>query len=352
MRILLVAPQSRDTILGTIGTYCQQALRNLGLEPEVFDFRKGQHLQSQAGTFFKKALKKAGLYPPRRIPFMDSLEKEKMNQRLSEVIKDSKPDVMLVLMGETISPETLRKAKKQGVVVANWFHDTVLAPQRRDFVQEISPFYDYFFIVDSESVQKEIRISSRLVKTIPLACAPQVHKVMDLAEEDKRKYRSQISFVGTMKFDREEVLSQLTDFDLGIWGYWRKKNPQLARCYREMHSFGEEATKIYNASDIVLDINQGNENQHFYVTPRVFEVPACRAFLLTEENPSLSKLYEIGQEIVCYRDEKELRTLIKYYLAYPEERMRIARRGQERAYGDHTYEKRLSQILSFIEKNG
>jgi len=352
MKILLVAPQSRDTILGAIGSYCGNALKNLGYDTEVFDFRRSPYLRSPIGSLLKKVIRK--VHPSLRWKFSlaESLEKEKINQNLSDFVKDYKPDMMFVLMGDTISSRILKEARQQGVVIANWFHDTVLAPTRKDFVLNISPAYDYFFMIDSEDVLDYVKIGARCVRSIPLACAPEVHKRIHLTEEEQKKYGSEVCFVGTLKFDREEVLSHLTDFDLGIWGNWIKKNLLLARYYRGKHFFGNEAVKIFNAADIVLDINQGNENQRFYVTPRVFEVPACGAFLLTEENPYLSSLYEIGAEIICYKDEKDLKELIKYYLEHPEERRKIAQRGQERAYRDHTYKKRLQQIFSIIEKNG
>jgi spore maturation protein CgeB len=352
MKILLVAPQSRDTILGAIGNYCGKAFKNLGYQIEVFDFRRSQYFRSPIGSIFKKVIKKVYPYPHRKFSFTESLEKEKMNQRLSELVKDYKPDVMFVLMGDNISSRILKEARQQGVVTANWFHDTVLAPTRKDFVLNMSSDYDYFFIIDSGDVLNYIKIGARCVRTIPLACAPEVYKNINLAEEEQKKYRSEVCFVGTLKFNREEVLSHLIDFDLGIWGYWIKKNPVLAKFYKRKHFFAEEAVKIYNSSAIILDINQGNENQRFYVTPRVFEVPACGAFLLTGENPCLSSLYEIGKEIICYKEEKELRELIRYYLEHPEERKMIAQRGQQRAYRDHTYEKRIQQIFSIIEKNG
>jgi len=350
MKILLVAPQSKDTILGVIGGYCRKALVNLGYNIEVFDFRRSQYLGGSMGSLLKKVLKKVS-YPPLH-PLANRLEKEKVNRMLSEKVKEGQPDIMLVLMGDTISPKTLEEIKKQGVILVNWFHDTVLAPIRKDFVENVSPYYDYFFIIDSLDVLNYIKIGARCVKTIPLACAPEMHKDISLTEDEKKKYGSEVCFVGTIKFGREEVLRYLTDFNLGIWGYWIKESPSLARFYKGKYFFGQEAVKIYNASDIVLDINEGNENKSFYVTPRVFEVPACGGFLLTDENPCLSDLYEISREIICYKDKKELKELIKYYLEHPEERRILAQKGQQRAYREHTYENRLKDILSIIGKNG
>ena len=182
-----------------------------------------------------------------------------------------------------------------------------------------------------------IKISAHFIKTIPLACAPDVHKSINLSKEEKRRYENEVCFVGTMALNREKTLSRLSDFDLGIWGFWLEKIPELKKYYRKQHVYGEEAARIYNASKIVLDMpstyhltDYAPRGKTSYVTPRVFEVPACEAFLLTAENSFLSNLYEVGKEIICYKDEAELKEMIKYYLSHSEERKLIARRGQER----------------------
>ena len=72
-----------------------------------------------------------------------------MNKKLLAVIADYKPGMLLVLTGDNITVETLKTIKKTGIIIANWFTDSVIAPVRRGFVEETSPFYDYFFCIDS-----------------------------------------------------------------------------------------------------------------------------------------------------------------------------------------------------------
>jgi len=62
MKILLVAPQSPDTTLGTIGGYCKKTLENLGYDLEVFDFRQSQYSRSPIGSFLRKILEKFFLF--------------------------------------------------------------------------------------------------------------------------------------------------------------------------------------------------------------------------------------------------------------------------------------------------
>jgi len=355
MKILLVAPQSRDTVLGTIGGHCKEALINLGYNVETFDFRQSQYLKSPIGSLFKKSVKKFFPFSPRQIPFIDTIEREKMNRSLLATTKEYRPDILFVLMGDTIFPKTLKKIKKLGIIIVNWFLDTVIDPrcQRISLVEHISPYCDYFFIIDSQDVLNYIDIGAPCVRSIPLACCPTIHKSIIMTPNEKKKYSSEVCFVGSINYRREKILKSLTDFDLGIWGNWEKEDPLLYRFYRKKHVYLEEAVKIYNASEITLDIHFfGTEKRAFNINPRVFEATGSGAFVLTNKNPYLADLYEIDKEIACYRDEEDLKEKIKYYLEHPEGRKRIAQRGQQRAHRNHTYEKRLKEIFSIIKKNG
>lgn len=355
MKILLVAPQSKDTVLGVIGNYCRKALISLGYNIEVFDFRESRYFKTLIGRFLKKAIKKVYSFPREQISFVSSLENQKMNMSLCQKVRQYQPDIMLVLMGDTIYVETLEYIKKQGVITANWFTDTVIDPRhnRIPFVQQVSPHYNYFFIYDSEDVLEHIEIGAPCVRSIPLACDPSIHKSVNLTAQEKRQYGSEVCFVGSIDSQREKLLKSLTDFNLGIWGNWEKEEALLSRFYRKKHVYFEEAVKIYNASEITLDIHIffGAGKKAFDINPRVFEATGSGAFVLTNESPYLAEFYDIDKEIVCYHDKDDLKTKIKYYLEHKEERKMIAKKGQQRAHQDHTYEQRLEKIFSIIENN-
>ena len=56
--------------------------------------------------------------------------------------------------------------------------------------------------------------------------------------------------------------------------------------------------------------------------------------------------------MVCYRTLDELRRLIIYYLAHPEERKAIATRAQRRARQEHTFKRRLEMMFELLKLNG
>ena len=99
-------------------------------------------------------------------------------------------------------------------------------------------------------------------------------------------------------------------------------------------------------SKIVLnaDIDIAKEAGNF----RMFEVTGIGSFLLTEYHPNIEQLFKPGVEIETFKDSNELIAKIKYYLAHPEERESIARRGHERCLKDHMMENRIKVFDKII----
>jgi spore maturation protein CgeB len=277
--------------------------------------------------------------------FMKPLFLNRINEKLKEIILKVKPDLLFTVKGEIILPSTLdwiRNELKIKTVLwypddPNWF---------KSLSRHIAPHYDYVFTASKRAINRYRKIGVKNVEFLPFACEPSIHKRINLSPEDKKRYESNISFVGTYYPRRHKILSKLKDFNVQIYGpYWR-----FFMRGKNIHKsvWGPEMVKVFNASKIVLDIYDPNVLQ-YQASARTMEVTGSGAFLLTEKAYGIGELFEIGKEIVCYKDERELRELIKYYLDVPEEREEIANKGYKRAHKDHTIDKRVIFILNRIK---
>ena len=85
---------------------------------------------------------------------------------------------------------------------------------------------------------------------------------------------------------------------------------------------------------------------------REFEAPMAGAFYVTGFLEEMSRHYEVGKEIVCYRSIPEMVDLCRYYLAHDEERERIRRAGHERARRDHTWTRRFERLFADLKRRG
>jgi len=143
---------------------------------------------------------------------------------------------------------------------------------------------------------------------------------------------------------RFRMIKELSAFKIQVWGDsgW-KTIEQEGIIYRGYAGHNQELNLIYNASLINLDINRFFQNH--IITMRIFDTMACEGFILTEYNQSLSKLFDVGREIIAYRDTTDLYHLVKYYIEHPQERDVIKKNGREAIIKKHTIKHRLNYML-------
>ena len=69
---------------------------------------------------------------------------------------------------------------------------------------------------------------------------------------------------------------------------------------------------------------------------------------MTQDHPELALVYNVGEEIVTYRDEADCADKIRELLADPVKADRIRRAGRARALRDHTWDRRFAEAFELI----
>ena len=95
-----------------------------------------------------------------------------------------------------------------------------------------------------------------------------------------------------------------------------------------------------------MNINYTSFQMRTAVNQRVFDVPACGGFLLSDRQEDMERFFEVGREAVCFCCEEEAASLAAHYLANEGERKRIAEAGRRRVLAEHTYEKRMAALVA------
>ncbi len=333
-----------------------KALSELGHEVIFFD--------TQAPALSAPIAKPARAAARALLPFAHQLSEfvnaHVASARLLAECENVRPDILLIIKGVNLRASVLGRIKRRvKPLLVNWFGDSLLTPGIARFVQRNSQVYDFFFIIDDKRALERVGVRARHVATLPFACDPEFHRPPALTAEERAQYGSPVTFIGTVIPSRERVLQAIREFGLKIWGpprnpwgTWDPTRSPLGSHWQGRSASGGEAVKIYAASNIVLDIHFlfGAPLPICNVTARVFEVPASGGFLLTNACDQLGQLYSVGTEMISYRSLEELRYLIAYYLAHPEERREIAARAHRRAEEEHTFKRRLEEMLEFLER--
>jgi len=277
-------------------------------------------------------------------------------ESLMEVVIDYKPDVILDIfpLPEWIIKK-IKKMKKMGIITAWWFLEDGFSDTFSSW-KDIAYLYDFFFTINSErllDIAKAFGVRNSMV--LHIGCNPKVHKPLLLTPSEREVYESDLSFMGSLSPNREEVFSKLVDYDFKIWcrlGGKRLESKELKEKIEIRDWIDEgEALKIYNAAKINLNFHtiwDRMRDQKDFVNPRTLVLSACGAFQLVDKREKLPELFNIGEEMITFDSVEDLKEKIDYYLGHPKERKEIAERARRRALKEHTYAHRIKEMVEFI----
>jgi len=173
-------------------------------------------------------------------------------------------------------------------------------------------------------------------------------KIMALPIQERLDLEAAVLWKSTLLY-RLSCIEKLKESRPGIHGDkgWHEL---LSRDFsvRPPLNYYRELPLFYNACKI--NFNATNLQMGSAVNQRVFDVPACGAFLLTDDQDALGELFDIGKEVITYKNREELPELIRFYLNNSQERKRIAERGRERIVREHTYVHRIKMLIDNMKK--
>lgn len=276
-----------------------------------------------------------------------------VNAELISILLKEHPDIALVVLHkDEISPSTLDKARELTTLVS-WGCDDHWR-FRTGYMQRYGPHFDYCVTTWKDAIPDYRAVGQPNVVVSQWGCNPRIYR------PSLGGYLYDVSFAGRNYGPRQEITNYLwrQGIDVAVFGRgwprqrWRWKRGPWFTLFGPSPVRGgyvsyKQLIEIYGHSKINLCLNNnitGIEN----IKGRNFEVPACRGFLISGPARGLEEFFEIGKEVVVYRDLDDLTEKISYYRQHDDEREAIAQAGYERAIRDHTYERRFRKILAAI----
>jgi len=325
--ILLVAPADKPHLTSF---YIKRALEKLRCNVIIYDYRM------IFNRFFKSETALA--------------------EHIVSIVNEVKPDLVLVLKGEVITPEAIKNIKPLKVL---WYFDVQRCPSK--WLIDIADKYDYFFtICNDEKWFKFFKDAN--VKFLPEAYDHYVIKPTKVSNEEKEKYGSTIAFVGTDNHShRARILYSLAIIyrinDLKIWGnqvngYWNEY--MLNTFWQGYRTSDYEFNKICASTKILLGFtNCVEEDYNTCFSARVYQTLGAKGFLIEEKSKGIEKMFKIAEpgvtgHLVTWNNRKDLKYKIKYYLEHEDERMEIARLGYNFVRRKHTFRERMKQMFKII----
>lgn len=309
------------------------SLRNMGCRPRLF--HSYQAVAGLAGTF-SRALRKVqatALREPERL----------IEKKLLREVQEFSPDVVLVLLGNQVSPKTMDSIRRvTHVPVVCWCQDQMTTLGRQYL---LGCGYDAVFVKDRYMLDLFSRmIRSTAFHYLPEACNPRMHRPIELTASDQDQYGCEVMLAGTLYYYRQSILQQLDGFSVKVWGSkpdWLVD--RLPGRFMGRHVYGDEKVRATLAATVCLNTLHYAEVNG--LNCRAFEIAGCGGFQLLSEVPVLEEHFLPDSEVVAFRSTDELIEKVRHFLRHPEAARAIAARGHARAHRDHTYENRLRELL-------
>lgn len=260
---------------------------------------------------------------------------------------DFNPELLFIHPIDTYYlPLIIDRIKRRSTRVFTWLgvHPARISPG----VQQLLKASDVTLIYDSSYLdyyKNELNMDN--VQIVPLGCEVDYHESINPDIDFVKKNGVDVCFVGLFDEHREKYLEAISNHNLGIWS-WNidDYNTDLKQFNRGV-VYGDNLIKVYKSAKIVINIHRDFEESGGNY--RLFEIPACGAFQIVDEKSDIGKYFEIGKEIVTFKDEDDLRSKIEYYLSNPEEREKIAEAGYRRVKKDHTLTDRMKRIIDIAK---
>jgi len=286
---------------------------------------------------------------------LQEVGKQAMNERLMELVKKEKPDLSIFsLYRDEFIPEVLDDIKGYTKSLCYFWDDQ----WRINYAVRWAPHFTYISTPDFDGIKKwKVRGFNNVIYS-PFGCNHYLWKKNDLPKI------YDVSFVGMYHPHREWIIKGLKRAGINVYVVSANWGNGYVSYEEIINIFNRSKINLNLSNTISLDIRylfssvrafrnamsvvkRSDVKSCEQIKGRHFEIPSCGGFQLSYYVEGLEHCYEIGKEIAIYTNIDDLVEKTRYYLSHDNERKKIADAGYKRAINEHTYEKRVKDILDF-----
>lgn len=110
----------------------------------------------------------------------------------------------------------------------------------------------------------------------------------------------------------------------------------------------DDLPRFYPCSSV--NFNCTSRQMKGAVNQRVFDVPACGGFLLTDYREQMEALFDLETEVAIYESPEAIPDQVKKYLSDEKKREKITAAARKRILAEHTYEKRVAKLITVMRE--
>jgi len=287
---------------------------------------------------------------------MRRLGARRWNAYFLETVRQAKPDLVFILNGDFLMPETLAEVRLCGIPVFVFHADNPFPPypNHRPELLPCGLECDCYFIWSRLLVNHLEQMGIRRVEYLPFAWDAEIFPYQQMPA--KPDYDYDLLFIGNWSKERETLLTPLSKrYKLAIWGpdYWGKRTraaSPLRKCWRGKTLTGKEAAEMLRKTRIALNV-LNEHNLPDGVNMRNFELAGCGAFSLATRTEGALGIFPEGLAGAYFSTHDELREQIDYYLHNDKKRQDMVEEAHAIVAGEHTYLHRVQKIISVYKRD-
>lgn len=249
---------------------------------------------------------------------------------------------LLIWLTQSLREDVLYEVRRLGVrhCVA-WWGDP---PANMRGLGLLVQGWDRIFFKDAAAVAKfqAVGLPAQLLHE---ACNPAWHR------RNFTRVGEEIAVAGNYYGYRQYLVGRLleTDEPMALYGppAPRWADPRIKAAHRGRFIVKDEKSRIFGEALACLNstsLSEGNS-----LNCRAFEIAGACGLQLIENKTAVETCFEPGNEVLTYSCLEEIRDHLARARREPDWAMGVRQAGHRRAHAEHTYEKRLTQILRSIE---
>lgn len=333
-----------------------RAFRQAGWEFDVF-WRNlpgfgNRSIASLSNEVFRTSLTPrkllAGLM--QRVPPELQPDLQRRNRLLLEQARRFQPD-LIWLSGNNreILPGTLERLKRELRCQLLFLHGDSPIVFSHANERAAAPLYDLVLVNDRYHGAQWRELGAKQVACLPyVAIDPDFHVPQPITDVPNA-YLCDLGFVGTLVpgklySERVAALESLRDFDLGIWSV--HDVPASLALFHRGYALGDEMLQVL--SSVKICVNTHGDTMRYGVNLRLFECAALGVFQIVDDRPGVSECFTVGEHLVTFSDQEDLREKARYYLAHDEERLQMAAAARAHVLAHHRYDQRVARVEELL----
>ena len=261
--------------------------------------------------------------------------------QLNDILKLFKPD-LVVFVGVFFIPfELIALCKDKNYCTIGWAGDAFGEHQ-----SIYKNYLDFLYVSDSALVDIANHMGFNNVQLLQFGYNPNLHK------DYMNKRSNYINFIGSYTKQRDEIFSQLINYNLHIEGInWDKLTSKSTKWIVKNNKLDQKkVVDIYNSTIATLNVAQ-KDNVINMVNMRTFEATACGSCMINDYVKDIELCFEPNKEIVVYHNNEELIELSNKVLNDKVFRDTIIKNAKNRIEKDgYSYKHRAEVMLDNLNK--